>query len=93
VNGEARPLSAQTFRPLQPTMRLNEYWAALPNRDRGDTVVGRFESRLLRFTPVLKLPKINFSTMDMWVDESEDKVYFVYSGHLLRVPLKISQPK
>jgi hypothetical protein len=93
VRGEARPLSAQTFRTLQATSRPNEFWAALPNRGRGETVVGLFNSRLFRFTPVLKLPKINFDSMDMWIDEAENTVYFVYSGHLLRVPLKITQSK
>jgi hypothetical protein len=92
ASGEARPLSAQTFRPLQPTGKPNMFWAALPSSRLGDTVVGIFDSRLFRFSPVLKLPKINFSSMDMWIDETENKVYFVYSGHLLRVPLKSTQP-
>jgi hypothetical protein len=93
LNGEGRPLFAQTFRPLQAASRPNTFWAALPNHGRGETVVGLYDSRLLRFSPVLKLPKINFGSMDMWVDEAYNKVYFVYSGHLLRVPLKNTQVK
>ena len=91
VSGDARPLSDQTFRSLQPTGKGNQFWAAMPSKARGETVVGVFDSRIFRFQPVLKLPKINFDSMDMWVDESENKVYFVYSGHLLRVPLKMPQ--
>jgi len=93
LNGEARPLSGQTFRPLQPAAKPNQFWAAMPSESSGNTVVGVFDSRLFRFTPVLKLPKINFDSMDMWVDETEIKIYFVYSGHLLRVPLKNPQTK
>ena len=26
--------------------------------------------------------------MEMWVDATESKVYFVYNGHLLSVPYK-----
>ena len=93
VRGEARPLAAQSFRSLQPTGKSNEFWAALPSRAKNESVVGVYDSRLFKFTPLLKLPKINFDSMDMWVDEAENKVYFVYSGHLLRVPLKTSQSK
>lgn len=88
ANGELRPLSQQTFRPLQPTTKPNEFWAALPSRARNETVVGRFDSRLFRFNAVVRLPKIIFESMNMWVDESEGKIYFVYNGHLLRVPMK-----
>ena len=93
VNGDARPLSTQTFRPLQPTIKPNEFWAARPSSGKEDTVVGTFDSRSFTFTPVLKLPKISFTSMNMWVDETENKVYFVYNGHLLRIPLKSTQQK
>jgi hypothetical protein len=93
VNGDARPLSTQTFRPLQPTTKPNEFWAALPSGGKENTVVGTFDSRSFRFTPVLKLPKINFTSMNMWVDEAENKIYFVYNGHLLRIPLKSASAK
>ena len=88
-NGEFRPFAQQTFRPLQSTGRANEYWAAVPGRGRTETIVGTIDSRLFRFKPVLRLPKISFTSLDMWVVEAENKVYFVYGGHVLRIPLVI----
>jgi hypothetical protein len=91
ANGEMRPLSAQSFRPLQPTGKPNEFWAALPSST--TTLVGTYDAKLFKFKTVLRLPKINFSSMDQWVDEAGNKVYFVYSGHLLSVPLRLTPPK
>jgi HEAT repeat protein len=89
--GEARPLGVQTFRSLQSTGRPNEFWAARPGRVQSETLVGKYDSRLFRFTPVLTLPKIAFDSMEMWVDDAENKVYFVYNGQLLSIPLKNSR--
>jgi hypothetical protein len=86
--GELRPLIQQTFRPLQSTAKANEFWAALVSGQNGKTAVGLYDARSFRFTPKLQLPRISFSSMDMWVDQSEGKVYFVYNGHLLSVPLQ-----
>jgi len=86
--GELRPLAEQSFRPLQPTGNTNEFWAALSNGSGDQTTVGLYDARSFRFSPVLRLPKISFGSMDMWVDKSDGKVYFVYNGHLLSVPLK-----
>jgi hypothetical protein len=36
---------------------------------------------------VLTIPRIFFDSMDMWADAAENKIYFVYSGHLLSLPL------
>ena len=88
ATANVRPLVQQTFRPLQPTGRANEFWAALSYSEKHETVVGTYDARLLRFTPVRKLPKINFNSMTMWVDSAEGRVYFVYNGHVLRIPLK-----
>jgi len=92
ANGELRPLASQTFRPLQATGRVNEFWAAISSRGRNETVVGTYDSRSFRFKPVIKLPKIAFSSMDMWVDEAEARIYFVYNGHLLSVPFTLKAP-
>lgn len=87
VKGEVRPIGHQTFRSLQPTGKPNEFWAAIPDREKRTTAVGLYDSRALTFKPVLVIPKISFNSMDMWVDSAENKVYFVYSGHLLSLPL------
>jgi hypothetical protein len=92
TSAEVRPLVQQTFRPLQSTGKPNESWAALSFGERHETVVGKYDSRTLKFTPVRKLPKINFNSMRMWVDEVEGKIYFVYNSHVLRLPLFSSRP-
>jgi hypothetical protein len=85
VKEDAEPLAQQTFRRLQPTTNLNEFWVA----KKGDkfTEIGRYDSKLLKFKPLIKLPEIEFDSMNMFVDETEQKIYFVYNGQLLRFPL------
>jgi HEAT repeat protein len=85
--GEFRPLAQTTFRQLQPRGRPNEFWAAILGED-GETRVGTYETRAYTFKPVATLPKISFNSMKMYVDEAANKVYFVYRGHLLAVPLR-----
>ncbi len=87
LKGEFRPLSQQSFRPLQKTTLPNEYWAAIIDAEKGNTQVGTYDAKLFTFKPLLTLPKIAFNSMDMFVDEAAKKVYFVYRGHLLAVPL------
>lgn len=88
VAGEFRPLAQQTFRPLQNTSRPNEFWAAIYDAEKGMTEVGVFETRTFGFRSILRIPKIRFNSMNMWVDEAGGKVYFVYRGHLLLLPLQ-----
>lgn len=85
AKGEISPLTQQTFRSLQPSANPAEFWAAI----RGDkfTEVGHYDSKLLKFRSLLKLPQIEFDSMEMYVDEKESKIYIVYEGHLLRIPL------
>jgi hypothetical protein len=88
ATGELRPLAQQKFRPLQQSGKANEFWAAIKDREKRETDVGIYDLAHLKFTPVLKIPKIQFDSMDMWVDETERKIYFVYGGQLLSLPLK-----
>jgi hypothetical protein len=85
--GEVRPLIQQTFRPLQPTANAFEYWAAIPNET--DTVIGLYNTRNFSIKPLLKLPKIRLDSMDIWAEDGAGKVYFVYEGQLLSVPIKV----
>lgn len=87
VSGEVRPLGQQKFRSLQPTAAAFEFWAAIPNLKKNETDVGIYNSKTLTFKSTLKIPRINFNSMDMWIDEQEGKIYFVYNGHLLALPL------
>ncbi len=90
IAGEFRPLAQQTFRQLQPTGKPNEFWAAIANTEKNETQVGIYETNHFGFKPLLRIPKITFNSMSMWVDEPGKKVYFVYRGHLLSLPLKTS---
>jgi hypothetical protein len=83
VMGEYRPLAQQTFRPLQQAGSQHEFWAAIPSE--AGTEVGIYDSRLLGFRRLATIPKISFTSMDMWVDGG--LIYFVYKGHILSVPL------
>ena len=85
--GEFRPFAQQTYRALQKTAKLNEYWAAMIDEEKGLTEIGIYETKTFGFKSILKVPKIRFNSMNMWVDEPGKKVYFVYRGHLLSLPL------
>lgn len=84
---EFRPLDQQTFRPLQKAVKPGEFWAAMPDSEKNETQVGIYDARTLSFRPLLRVPRIRFNSMNMWVDETHRKVYFVYRGHLLALPL------
>ncbi len=86
ARGEIRPLVQQTFRPLQAGVGPFEFWAAIPRGD--ETVIGVYNTRNFNIKPVLKLPKISFDSMKLWVDGASSRIYFVYEGHLLSVPIK-----
>jgi len=84
--GEVRPLGHQSFRSLQPVAgTTTEFWAAMP-RGKAGTLFGIYSTRTFSFKTMLKLPKILFDSVEMWVDEGEKKVYFIHEGHLLSVP-------
>ena len=85
VKGVIRPLAQQTFRPLQPTGAPDEFWAAIPGKSKENTQIGTYNAKTLTFKPLMKISQIAFNSMQMWVDAG--KVYFVYEGHLLSLPL------
>lgn len=85
AKGEVRPLAQQTFRPLQTTGTADEFWAAIPDSKTGDTQVGVYNAKTFAFKSLVKIPQITFGSMEMWVDAG--KIYFVYEGHLLGLPL------
>lgn len=87
TRGEVRPIAQQKFRPLQQAGNAFEFWAASPNTRKNETVIGIYDTRTFTIKPLVRIQKINFDSMDMWVDAAEDKAYFVYEGHLLAVPL------
>ncbi|MGI8883945.1 MAG: HEAT repeat domain-containing protein [Pyrinomonadaceae bacterium] len=85
ARGEIRPFAGQTFRPLQKAVSADEYWAAIPGAKA--TQVGTYNMKTFSFKPLMTIPNISFDSMNMWVDEAENKVYFVYKGQLLALSL------
>jgi HEAT repeat protein len=85
VKGEVQPLIQQTVRPLQAATMPDEFWAAIPDAEKNETQVGVYNAKTLTFKPLLKIPQIRFDSMNMWVDAG--KIYFVYEGHLLSLPI------
>lgn len=88
LKGEARPLIQQTFRALQPVAASPDlFWTALPDRESNATQFGIYNTKTLTFKSLLTIPQIIFGSLDTWVDERENKIYFVYEGQLLALPL------
>lgn len=88
ATGDMRPLGQQHWRSLQPASGAFEFWAAIPNYLKNQTVIGIYSTRTFKMTPVLKLPKIQFNSQALWVDEAASKAYFIYDGHLLATPFR-----
>ena len=87
VNGEFRPFDTLRDGFFQTSNKSNEYWVAMPSDTRDSTDVGRYDIRTFKFEKVLTVPKLEFKSEEMWVDESGGKIYIVHSGDLLRIPL------
>src|ERR1041384_3724826 len=68
VTGEFAPLLQEGKRFLQATGKADEFWAAIPDREKDPTQIGRYNLKSFSFTPVLTVPHINFDSMSLWVD-------------------------
>lgn len=90
VSGTFEPLLQEGYRFLQRTEKPDEYWAAIPNQAKDETQLGRYNVRDFSFKPLMTVPHIVFDSMGMWVDAKNSKVYVVYKGELLRLPLQTS---
>lgn len=88
VTGDFTPLRQGGNRFLQPTEKPDEYWAAVPDENKNHTQIGRYSVKDFSFKPVMVVPQIIFDSMTMWVDASKAKVYVVYKGQLLRLPVQ-----
>jgi PBS lyase HEAT-like repeat len=91
VKGVFAPFLEERKRFLQPTGRANEYWAAIPDRMKNQTRVGRYSLKDFSFTEVLVAPQILFDSGSMWVDEIGARLYLVYEGQLIRMPLQTAK--
>ena len=91
VTGDFTPLSELSDRFLQPTEKPDEYWATVRDEQKSQTQIGRYSLKDFSFKPVMTVPQIMFGSTDMWVDASQKKVYVVYKGQLLRLPLQVNE--
>jgi hypothetical protein len=88
VSGEFAPLLEEGKRFLQPADEVGQYWAAIPDRTKNQTAVGRYNLKDFSFKPLLTVPQISFESLSMWVDQKQGKLYLVYQSQLLSLPLK-----
>jgi hypothetical protein len=88
VEGDFGPLlyQSQDRKPLQPTRKPHVFWVA-SHDFRGHTQFGIYDTKSFTFKALARWPDIEFESNGMWVDENEKKIYFVYGGRLLSLPL------
>lgn len=90
VKGVFEPLLQEGNRFLQPTGSPDEFWVAVPDRQKNQTRVGRYSLRDFSLQALLVVPHLIFDSTQMWVDEAGLKLYIIYEGQLLRLPLQSS---
>lgn len=88
ISGEFAPLQQIGSRFLQPTEKPDEFWAAISDEKKNHTQIGRYSVKDFSFKAVTTVPQLIFNSMSMWVDAGQKKVYVVYKGQLLRLPLQ-----
>jgi hypothetical protein len=86
--GNFVPLLQTGSRFLQAADKPDEFWAAIADEKKNYTEIGRYNVKDFSFKPVMTVPKLAFDSMAMWVDAAQRKVYVVYKGQLLRLPLQ-----
>lgn len=92
VTGSFAPLELKGHRFLQPTEKPDEFWAAIADEAKQQTQIGRYNVKDFSFKLVMLVPHIAFDSMAMWIDASQQKVYLVYNGQLVRFPLQTNAP-
>lgn len=105
VKGEFGPLLHQNIRPLQAALPRGEvkkhaglYWAALPKTTpEPATSIGLYDAVNFKFSPIVTLRGLQFTSMGMWVREGSVEENAVkpsaatalvsINGDLIRIPL------
>ncbi len=73
-------------RQLQPVRGVEHaVWIAVPTETA--TKIGQFNTKTFEWLGSELIPNLKLETKHLWVDEPEKKVYIVYKGHLLSIPL------
>ena len=84
--GDVEHLRQPMHRPFQPSSQPGVIWVAF-GKGNDFTELGRFDTKSLRFRKWIRIDSLGFDSDDVWVDEPSRKIYVVYRGHLLRLPL------
>jgi hypothetical protein len=79
------PLRQNMHRPFQPTSRPGVIWAA--RKGDGYSMLGELDTRTFQFFDWTRIDALEFDSDSAWIDESSQKIYVVFRGHLLRLPL------
>jgi hypothetical protein len=87
VKGEFRPLLSTSTCAPQSAGGPNLFWAVIRDGVKTATKFGRYDSKKFAFAPLIDLPELDLSIDDIWVDATGGKIWFVYRGHLLRLPI------
>lgn len=85
ADGEFGPLHQQSFRSLQQTNIKNKYWAAIPDYRSDKTELGMYDLTHFKFEKITEFIGVCFNSMDMWVDEENNRLYVVVNGDLVSV--------
>jgi hypothetical protein len=85
AHGEFSPLEEVGVRPLQDSGTRGRCWAAIYQKANAATEIGLYSAADFSFTPLMQVPGLAFSSEQMWVDDSDHKIYISYRGQLLRV--------
>jgi hypothetical protein len=93
VTGEFGPIQELGNRFLQDAEKPDEFWAAISDEKKNRTQIGRYSLKDFSFKAVTTVPHLLFNSMSMWVDAGQRKVYVVYKGQLLRLPLETRAEK
>jgi hypothetical protein len=88
VKGEFRPIEHAGMRQPQASSTPGAIWAAIYDEASRSTRIGLYVEKNFAFTTVTTFPDIALRTSEISVHEKENKVYFVYRGHLLAAPLR-----
>ena len=84
------PWSQRLPRRLQPVEgQPGVVWAACPPVELTENRVGWYDTKNFRWLAWQDIPFFPLQTKDIWVDEKEQKIYAVCSGHLLAFRLEV----
>lgn len=84
--GGAEHLRQRMHRPFQPTSQPGVVWVSF-GKGSDYTMLGRFDTKSFGFRNWTRIDSLDFESDNVWVDESTRRIYIVYRGHLLRLPL------